>query len=281
MMPRALPALQKLCLSHCFESGGEKVSPDELKKFFNSLSLPLTSLTICQPFWLKDEHVEAIIPLLGGTLKRLELVECMTEDDSIPDQYYDSFEHDIRLTESSMNCIAEHCNRLESLALVGTSITSHGLEKVLNANPNITALNISSSRSLDVRAVEIIAKCLPNLGTLRSYWPSPRTPSYWLNDSSLISLVDALEKSSSGSLPLKRIGFYSEDYVTSRGVAYAVKKGVEEIEIDVPHAKLFKALVTMKIEAKFYYSHYIHYIDGSKNEDRIVSQSTKQASIRM
>jgi len=34
MMPIAMPALKNLCLSHCFESSGEKVSPDELKKFF-------------------------------------------------------------------------------------------------------------------------------------------------------------------------------------------------------------------------------------------------------
>jgi len=227
-------------------------------------------LTICQPFWLKDEHVDAVIPLLGGTLKRLEFVECTTEDDTVPDEYYDSYDDDIRLTDSSMNCIAEHSNSLESFAMVGTSITSHGLEKVLNANPNITTLNLSSSRSLDARAVEIIAKCLPNLGTLRSYWPSIKVPSYWLNDNSLISLVDALEKSSNGPLPLQRIGFQSEDFVTSRGVAYAVKKGVKEIEIGGPHNELFKALITMKIEAKFYHSHYVHYIDGSKNEDRMI-----------
>ena len=273
MMPLAMPALQKLCLSHCFESGGEEVSPNELKTFFRALNLPLTSLTICQPFWLKDEHVEAVISLLGN-LTRLELVECTARDESVPDEYYDNDEHDIKLSDSSMTCIAEHCNSLESFAMVNTSMSSYGLEKVLKANPNITTLNLSSSRSLDARTVEIIPRCLPNLGTLRSYWPGVNMPSYWLNDNSLISLVDALEKSSSGSLPLKRIGFQSEHYVTSKGVAHAVKKGVKEIEIDAPHDELFKALITMKIEAKFYHSHYIHYIDGSKNEDNIVSRIT-------
>jgi len=236
-----------------------EVRPSQLKQFFANLQTPLTSLYICGPHWMTDAHVVAIMPIVGENLMRLELVRCLAWEEEGPDRL---------LSDFSAVSIAHHCKQLKSFAMVESDVTCHGLEMVVSANTGITTLNLSSNNKRlytpDDRAIGIISRHLPRLEVLRNYWPDPRTPD-WLNDSSLIALVDAQERESGGSgIFLKLLGWYSlAPQLTIRGIKYAIEKGVKEIEIDRPG---FYSIKDLGSDVKFYHPEYSHYIDASYYE---------------
>lgn len=259
LMPDALPALHKLCLSQCFKHGIREISPYRLKRFFTNLQTPLTSLSLCGPTWMTDAHVEVMIPIVGENLVRLELVDCMLwdrESDDDPEVYP---------TDRGMISIAEHCNQLESFSVVGSNITYRGLERVLSANMGIVSLNLSDSKRLEPRAVNVISRYLPRLKELRNYWPNRED---WLNDDDgLIAFVNAQEKESGGSerICLKLLGLNHSSFET-RGIRYAIEKGVEEIEIDMGD-DLLGSILDLGLDVKLFQAHddqdYHHHIDGS------------------
>ena len=261
LMPDALPALHKLCLSQCFKHGIREISPYRLKRFFTNLQTPLTSLSLCGPTWMTDAHVEVMIPIVGENLVRLELVDCMLwdrESDDDPEVYP---------TDRGMISIAEHCNQLESFSVVGSNITYRGLERVLSgANTGIVSLNLSDSKRLEPRAVNVISRYLPHLKELRNYWPGGSPD--WLNDDDgLIAFVNAQEKESYGSerICLKLLGLNHSSFET-RGIRYAIEKGVEEIEIDMGD-DLLGSILDLGLDVKLFQAHddqdYHHHIDGS------------------
>jgi len=257
-MPDALPALHKLCLCKCFKEGIREISPLQLRQFCANLQKPLTSLSICGPLWMTDAHIEAIMPIVGENLVRLELVSCVAYDEHT--------DVETKLSCNSLIPIAQHCKHLKSFSMVGSNITTRGLQLVLSANTSITTLNISDNRRLDTRAVDIISRYLPRLEVLRNYWPNRAI--YWLSDDGLIALIDAQEKESGGSgIFLKQIGLYNINIgheLTIRGIKYAVEKGVKEIEIE--KGGLHSSIVDLRSDVQLYQAHYIHYIDGSLYE---------------
>jgi len=262
-MPDALPALHKLCLSQCFKSGIREISPCRFKRFFNSLHTPLTSLSLSGPHWMTDAHIEAIMPIIGENLVRLELVDCVAYDGRSLNGHT---EEETLLSCSGLIPIAQHCKQLKSFSMVGSNITTGGLDMILRANTGITTLNLSDSHQLNSRAVDIISKYLPRLEVLRNYWPNAETD--WLSDDSLIALVDAQERESGGSgIFLKQIGLWAdtgEQQLTIRGIKYAIEKGVKEIEIN--KEDLYKSIVDLGSAVQLYQAHYDHYIDGSLYE---------------
>ena len=229
-MPSALPSLKKLCLCNCFNHDLHEAeeptmewmddySPEVLKHFFMSLQTPLESISLMELFCMSDAHVEAFLPIVGKHLTRLELTCC---------HYVDEEGYEVnRLTDRSALCIAQHCTNLESFAMVESDITAAGLQHVLSNNPRIVTLDLSNSYQLDTSVVAVISRYLPKLRKIRNYWSSCK----WLTDDSLITLVDALSKNP-GGMCLDLIGLQSEDTLTTRGLWYAIKKGVKEIEID-------------------------------------------------
>ena len=183
----AFPALQKLCLCSCFKQGIREISPQQLRQFCTNLQMPLTSLSLAGPEWMTDSHIEAIMPIIGKNLVRLELVDCSAWDHESP---IDS--EDRLLSDISIISIGQHCKKLKSFSMTTSSITCRGLERLLSANTGITTLNLSDSQQLNTRVVDIISRYLPRLEVLRNYWPNKREPD-WLTDDSLIALVDAQE----------------------------------------------------------------------------------------
>jgi len=284
LIPDALPALQKLCLCKCFEDGEEEFNnntPFSLTQIFLSLHTPLTSLSICGPMWMTDAHVEAIMPIIGENLVRLELVSCVA--------YNEPFGTETRLSDNSLVSIAQHCKQLKSFSMVDSEITKLGLGWVLSANTGITTLNLSASTRLwtpDDSAFDIISKYLPRLKEIRNYWPGGRGRRDWFTDDGLIALVNAQEKESGGSgIFLKLIGVSNYDMLfvsklTIRGMKYVIEKGVREIEIDeckvypgdfLQESKTLQgSIVNLGSDVKLYQPHYVHYIDGSLYEREAV-----------
>jgi len=275
LIPPALPALQKLCLSKCFKDGEEefnKNTPSRLSQFFWSFQTPLTSLSICGPMWITDAHVDAIMTCVGRNLVCLELVSCVAYDDDY--EYGEA-----RLTDDSMYQIAKRCNNLESFSMVDSEITELGLRWVCENNPNITTLNLSASTRLwtpDDSAFDIISEHLPRLKEIRNYWPSGRPD--WFTDDGLISLVNAQERESGGSgIFLKLIGLSNCDrflpQLTITGMKHVIEKGVKEIEIDespLHEVTLQGSIVNLGSDVKLYKPHYVHHIDGSLYEREAV-----------
>jgi len=250
LIPDALPALQKLCLSNCFKKGIGEISPHQLRQFFANLKKPLTSLSLCGPEWMTDAHVEGIMSIIGENLVRLELVDCIAWDVAQEEM----------LSDNSLVPIAHHCKQLKSFSMVGSHITSRGLEMVLSANMGITTLNLSSNRRLDTGTVDIISKYLPRLEELRNSWYNGRE---WLSDDGLIALVDAQEKESDGSGIFLKLLSLNSSYLTIRGVKHAIEKGVKEIEID--EGELHDSSVDLGSDVKLYQANHL-YVDGSKYE---------------
>ena len=229
--------------------------------------MPLTSLSLCGPEWMTDSHIEAIMPIIGKNLVRLELVDCSAWDHESP---IDS--EGRLLSDISIISIAQHCKKLKTFSMTTSSITCRGLERLLSSNAGIKTLNLSDSQQLEPRAVDIISRYLPRLEVLRNYWPNKREPD-WLTDDSLIALVDAQERESGGSgIFLKLLGLYAYDHLnyegpklTIRGIKCAIEKGVGEIEID--KGDLYYLIVCSG--AKVYeVKDFVHFIDGSKHSSR-------------
>ncbi|KAL7545803.1 hypothetical protein ACHAWF_009149 [Thalassiosira exigua] len=254
-MPRALPSLKKLCLCNCFKLGMSEVTPLRLKIFFNNLQTPLVSLSLGEILWMSDEHVATVLPIVGPNLIRLELAYCVVYDEDT--------EVETELTDGSMAAIAKFCTRLESFTITSANITAFGLERVLSTNPNIVKLNLSWNWMLRPTAVSIISQYLPKLRELRSYWPGRNEP--WLTDESLAALVDEQERRSGGAgITLELIGLQSEDSLTSRGLQYAINKGVRVIEIN--EGNLHRSVCALKSNVALFQPQYSHYVDGSEYE---------------
>jgi len=255
LMPDALPALHKLCISGCFKKGiRENISPHQLRQFCTNLQTPLTSLSIYGPTWMADAHVEAIMPIIGKNVVRLELVDCMIWN-------REEEEAERLLSDNSLVPIAQHCKQLKSFSMVGSDITSSGLEVVLSANTGITILNLSSNRRLDTGTVDIISKYLPQLEKLRNYWS--KNEADWLNDDGLIALVDAQERESGGSgIFLNLIGLLNsvddQPQLTIRGIKYAIEKELREIEMT--GGDLHDSIVELGSDVKMFQAKYPHYI---------------------
>jgi len=261
-MPSALPSLKHLCLSYCSKDSSDEVSPNDLKMFFESLQSPLESLSITDVHWMTDDHVAAFLPVIGSHLTRLELIECRFYEYEY-DEENGEIENTENLTDASAEVIAKECNKLTSFAFVGTKLTAAGLEKVLSANPNISTLNLSSNSDIGSNhghdAVNVISRYLPRLKVLRHYW----SQSEWLNDDTLISLIDAQKSHSNGaSIYLERLGLSSSrrDTLTKKGLDYALKHGLKAVEVE-PSSILFKS--SDAGEAEFFHPTYIHFVDGS------------------
>ena len=260
LMPDALPALHKLCLSNCFKKGSEEISPHQLRQFFTNLHTPLTSLSLCGSKWMTDAHIEVMMPIIGENLVRLEVVDCKLwhESDDDPEAF---------LSDGSLVSIAKHCKHLKSFSMVSSHITCHGLEMVLSANTGITTLDLSASDRLGPRAVDIISRYLPRLKELRNWWQSHHSLD-WLNDDGLIALVDAQEKESGGSgIFLDLVGFHKYlvrdgPQLTIRGLKYAIEKGVKEIEVD--EGNFQRSIADLGLDVKLYHAPYVFYMDGSQ-----------------
>ena len=262
-MPSALPSLKKLCLCNCFNHNREDnreepgmewmddYSPEALRQFFVSLQTPLESISLMELCCMSDAHVEAFLPIVGEHLTRLELTCC---------HYFDSEDYDESLlTDRSALCIAKHCTNLESCAMVESDITAAGLQHVLSNNPHIVTLDLSNSFQLDTSVVAVISRYLPKIRKIRNYWSRFTN---WLTDDSLMALVDALSRNS-GGMCLDLIGLQSEDTLTARGMEYAIKKGVKEIEIDERSEGDLWSFLSPLSDVTITEPPYIYYIEGS------------------
>ena len=263
-LPTALPSLKKLCLCKCLHEE-EVVRPDVLKEFFECMQTPLESLSLSNVYWMSDDHVEAFMPVVGQHLIRLELVSCKDFSDGHESIDWDHIAMNVTaLTDRSALAIAQHCTKLESFSFVDSDITTSGLQSVISNNPKITTLNLSKNVRLGDNTVDLLSRFLPKLKELRNYWAK----SNWLNDDSLISLINAQEKQN-GSVCLNLIGLYnypSQTFPqTIRGLEYVIKKGVKVIEID---KRTYNGVAKLEsdYDVKFWQAKYVHYMDGSRYE---------------
>lgn len=252
-LPFAVPKLTKLCLVGCFSN--DDSSPLVFQRFAHCLQSPLKSLSLGGIYWLTDEHMVAILPVIGGQLERLELFEWWEDD-------YRGI-----IGDTTMDAISQNCEKLETLAIAGRGciITSSGLEKVLKKNNGIRSLDVSDCSRLGQDTALVIASHAPFLETLRSYdgrcWIGWRTRSLWMTDQAIKTIVD-------GQLVhqkqvLQRIGVTlrrSNVGRMARGLCYAVERGLGCIEID-PYEKKglmdsgldkYKAVITV-VDAPFPY----------------------------
>jgi len=210
---------------------------------------------------MNDAHVEAIMPIIGENLVRLELVDCsiVWGENGVIEQE--------KLSDNTLVHIARYCKQLESFSIINSNITSGGLEMVLSANTGITTLDLSSNEHLEPRTIDIISRYLPRLEVLRNYWSKEDD---WISDDGFIALVDAQEKESGGSgIFLNLIGLldlYDDQptQLTIRGVKYAIKKGLREIEI--AGGELHNSIKDLESDVQLYQAHYPYYIDGSRYE---------------
>mmetsp|Transcript_27281 Transcript_27281/g.65587 ORF Transcript_27281/g.65587 Transcript_27281/m.65587 type:complete len:403 (-) Transcript_27281:396-1604(-) len=218
-IPSAFPSLKKLCLCGCFDETWMGGSSNTVTQFFEDLQTPLVSLSLGYTTLITDDHVETFLPIVGNDLVRLELIRCTHQvvDDSQP------------LTDRSMSVIAQHCSKLRSFAIVNSSISSNGLERVLENNPGIVKLNLSTrstNHQLGTRAVGIISRYLPRLRELRAHYSGD-----WFTDDNLIDLINVQANDSGGpGISLKLIEISHTYYRTVRGLDYAIDKGVRVIE---------------------------------------------------
>ena len=77
-----------------------------------------------------------------------------------------------------------------------------------------------------------------------------------------MALVDALSRNS-GGMCLDLIGLQSEDTLTARGMEYAIKKGVKEIEIDERSEGDLWSFLSPLSDVTITEPPYIYYIEGS------------------
>lgn len=278
-LPAAVPSLRKLCLGACFRSGEgmeREISPLALKRVFSSLPL-LTSLSLFNPGWLTDEHVAAIMPIIGKSLTRLELISCIKRGYS-----GESGMNKVHLTDLSLESIASNRGKLTSFAVVESHFTTAGLEKVFKANPSIDTLNLSYCEQLDERVMSVISSRLAHLKAFRCYWSVDRHDSFggtrkdlWFNDETVMSLIKAQEKEHGASdIPLEILGILKRTNVTSKALGYAVERGVH-IELDYDHKEssllhdLIRDIPNSEV-LPIHNAKYGHYIDGSRASEKDV-----------
>lgn len=266
-MPLALPSLARLCLAGCFRDSSDEVSPSQLKRFAQALNSNLKSLSLAQVHWMSDEHVAAFLPVVGRSLTRLELIDCLvfSFDEEIGDAVQER-----QLTDDIMTTISQECHSLESLSIAGTHITSSGLAKVLKANDRLCTLDLSDNNSEGFSdAAGVIAKHAPNIVTLRNYWGGTRIRD-WLDDEGITTIVDGQMKACKGKgIALQTIGLVSGN-ATNEGISYALARGMSTIEANDPppgfqNSQKFRVqqLACEFPNARFVDPAYPNFIDGS------------------
>jgi hypothetical protein len=197
---------------------------------------------------MTEDHVAAIMPIVGKSLTCLELIDCKRR------VYY--VQGKILLSDAALEAIARNTGNLTSFSIVDSEITSAGLERVLKANPSIATLNLSYCDKLDDKAMSLISCHLPGLREFRCYWSTDRHGSFggvrkdfWFNDDTLLALIKSQERESTDScIPLGLVGILKRTNVTSKSLRYAMERGVST-EIDPDHnASLFNELQVMDLE---------------------------------
>ena len=157
-LPRALPKLDHLCLSNCFFStcygcvfhrpcAMTDVSVDQLVEFATSLKTPLRSLSLGGVPWMSDDHVRALLSVVGKDLRVLELIDCGLRHNDRSRLDPNVGDEDTPLSPNSLQAVFEHCGRLRILRVLGEDICTvsagkirkwdEALESVLRANPKL------------------------------------------------------------------------------------------------------------------------------------------------
>ena len=175
-LPAALPKLDHLCLSNCFFNACDlcttplnlspcamtSISVDQLVDFATSLKTPLRSLSLVGVPWMSDDHVGALLSVVGKDLRVLELINCGRRH---PKRYGTLVSH------RSLQAVSEHCDHLRILRVMNeeTFMRSAGLElgewdeareervieldealeSVLRANPTLCANSGVSYQQID------------------------------------------------------------------------------------------------------------------------------------
>ena len=175
-LPNALPELEHLCLSNCFFTScsgcvnsplGHRpcamtdISVKQLVEFATSLKTSLRSLSFCGAPWMSDDHVDALLSVVGKDLRVLELINCglLHRDVPVPRPNEDRQlgvwlpRHvlvNLPISTRTLESIAEHCDHLRILRVLSHWWTwpEHleeayewdvALEAVLRANPELHA----------------------------------------------------------------------------------------------------------------------------------------------
>ena len=257
-MPAAMPSIESLCLVACFPRGDDnqearevEITPDQWTNFFRQLNRPLQSLSLGEVI-MTDKHVEAFMPVVGRDLRRLELIECATHDLEEDEEY--------RLGDDSAIAVANNCAKLVSLSFAQSDITTSALRSVLASNPGIRTLDLSLNERLESDAVGVIAQCLPQLTELRHYYHSGDAD--WLNNTTLESLCDLLAGNNGGDMHLSLLGLQNSDHRISRGVRYAIRKGLKVVETN--DKDLRQELEGFESAVMIRYPAHNFYVDGSK-----------------
>ena len=257
-MASALPSLERLCLVECFAGTVDPVTPDCLRRFCSDLRRPLKALTIGSARCLTDEHVVVMMPLVGPSLRCLELLDVRDSN------------HDY-LSNITMDSIASHCDKLETFGFTDSCVTTLGLEGVLRNNPGITTLNLSRNIMLGFDTVDVIASNLPRLEVLRDYH-RVSNGNDWLNNRTLTSLVDSLVLSDGAGagkgMRLRRIGLYTKSSNSDvpsveGGMARAIECGLREVEVNKDSTGSFVSDSRVEV----YESKYKNYAAGSRYGD--------------
>ena len=130
-MAKAMPKIQDLELNGCFGTNAKPVKPATLKRFVRSLDQPLDSLTLGTCEWLRDEHLQALLP--NTDLMSLSLYQCVQyEDDSSDDDVWGwQPARKTCLTDKGLEVIGRCCDRLHDLTLTYLDITTRGVECAL------------------------------------------------------------------------------------------------------------------------------------------------------
>mmetsp|Transcript_11115 Transcript_11115/g.23442 ORF Transcript_11115/g.23442 Transcript_11115/m.23442 type:complete len:528 (+) Transcript_11115:203-1786(+) len=254
-MPAALPSITKLTLGGCFPVMVQLPLPDpaqirvpmesrsrfrgrylttpELEHFFRSIQSQLTSLSLYE-IQLSHSHIAAFLPLIGKHLTRLEIFNC---EQGI-------FRPRARVSDATATFIAQHCSNLESFGIAGSDITATGLSAILEANRNISKLNLSriENRRMNYREImDVIERWVPRVQSLRhgSIFRFDRERD-WVVSPGLISLINSqLRHPDGGGVSLRTLQVSRLFYRVSprrrelalRSLRYALNNGVQRVEV--------------------------------------------------
>ena len=183
-MAKAMPKIQDLELNGCFGTNAKPVKPATLKRFVRSLDQPLDSLTLGTCEWLRDEHLQALLP--NTDLMSLSLYQCVQyEDDSSDDDVWGwQPARKTCLTDKGLEVIGRCCDRLHDLTLTYLDITTRGVECALRGpGESLNYLNLSVCHRIDASVFAVIGEHACNLWSFRA------DNCRWYNDAGLLLLV--------------------------------------------------------------------------------------------
>ena len=107
-MPNAFPVVTDVTFGHCF-CPEALMAKKVFENFFGSLQLPLQSIDLKRIPFLHERHVVKILPLIGSSLRRIEINGAENESVKMVVGQDDEY--------SLFSAIGENCKRLKSLAL--------------------------------------------------------------------------------------------------------------------------------------------------------------------